>query len=72
MAKKPEIHLYCTCGMAAHLTFKVGTSPATIQRVASRFYKAGHQGEGHAPCDERTAKQVRRQEQYGKGVVFFD
>lgn len=72
MSKRPEIHLYCICGMAAHLTFKAGTSAATVQRVASRFYKSGHTGEGHAPCDERTAKHVRQQEQYRKGIVFFD
>jgi hypothetical protein len=70
--KGQDVHLYCTCGMAAHLTFKPGTSPQVIQRVASRFYKAGHTGDGHAPCDERTAKHKRREEQEGKGIVFFD
>lgn len=58
--KKPSIELYCTCGMHAKLTFRAGTTPAQIQRVASRFYAAGHTGAGHAPCDKETAERQQR------------
>jgi hypothetical protein len=63
--KKPTIDLYCTCGLHAKLTFRSGTTPAQIQRAASRFYlQAGCGGEGHRPCDKRTAEQAQRKEHH--------
>lgn len=70
--KRPTLDLYCRCGFAAHLTFKIATTPATIQRIASRLLDAGHRGEGHAVCDKGTAERVRRKEQYKNGVVYFE
>lgn len=69
--KKPSIDLYCTCGMHAKLTFRIDTTPAQIQRAASRVYAAGHTGDGHAPCDKRTAERQQRINEQVKGIYRF-
>jgi hypothetical protein len=71
VSKRPMIHLYCTCGASAKITFLHGTTPTQIQRVARRFYDVGHQGTGHAPCDKATADRVRRREDKDVGVYWF-
>lgn len=61
MAKSPKVDLYCICGNHSTLTFKVGTTPAQIQRTIHWFWKSvGCVGDGHAPCDKRTATQQQR------------
>jgi hypothetical protein len=69
--QKPSITLYCTCGMQAKLTFRAGATPAQIQRVASLFFAAGHTGDGHAPCDKRTAVRQQRISEQAKGIYRF-
>lgn len=69
--KKPSIDLYCACGMHAHITFRAGTTPAQMQRVASRVFAAGHTGDGHAPCDKRTAERQQILRERAKGIYRF-
>ncbi len=47
---------YCICGGAIHLTVK---DPDVVQVVMGTF-AAAHQGEGHGPCDSKTAAKARR------------
>lgn len=51
------LRAYCKCGGAIHLT----TNPATenISFVMDTFADS-HQGEGHGPCDAKTAAKARR------------
>ena len=69
--RRPELYLYCTCGTEAHFTFFFGTTPAQIQRIASRYLDAGHRGEGHAVCDKRTAQKRRERDDWKRGIVRF-
>ena len=66
--KQPELYLYCICGMEAHFTFYRGTTPAQIQRIASRYLDAGHRGEGHALCDKQTAKREQERTERARKV----
>lgn len=54
-----KIDGYCTCGSACH----VSSNPPQHARDIYAAFRDAHQGEGHAPCDSRTAADARRKQQ---------
>ncbi len=50
------LRAYCTCGSAIHLTMK---EPGAVELVMDTFFEM-HDGEGHEPCDSKTASRARR------------
>ena len=55
-----RVALYCTCGATACGTIK---PDAKARAFIERIWKQTHSGEGHAPCDARTAAAARRKEE---------
>jgi len=50
------LRAYCICGDAIHLTVK---NPGAVELVMEIFADA-HFGEGHGPCDSKTAARARK------------
>lgn len=50
---------YCTCGAA--MTGSV--SPGRNAEELERLFRSLHNGDGHAPTDQRTARNARRREE---------
>jgi len=53
---KITLYLSCTCGLTAQYNCD---SSEGMQQAMNAFYN-WHSGEGHKPCDSKTASKVRR------------
>ena len=47
-----KVKLYCTCGASATGTI---SPDAKAQAFIDKIWKQTHRGEGHKPCDAKTA-----------------
>ncbi len=51
------LRAYCECGGAIHLTANPATENVTF---VMETFAGAHRGNGHAPCDAKTAAKARR------------
>lgn len=49
-----KLKLYCTCG-----AYSRGTMSSTLANALMASWDRTHQGDGHAPCGEATARRAR-------------
>lgn len=54
-----KLKLFCTCGATATGTI----SPDAKAERLKQIWEQCHTGEGHAPCDAKTASRARRREE---------
>lgn len=55
---KVKFSWYCTCGDSAHGS----VAPAEKLPKLKALWESAHTGEGHAPCDAKTAARARAKE----------
>ena len=55
--KLEQLRFYCTCGSSG-----VGSASPRMADELRRAWASSHSGEGHAPCDQKTAAKERRRQ----------
>ncbi len=59
-----RIRAHCLCGGGFDGS---STPPAAVEKVYELFWQV-HAGEGHGPCDARTARNARRRKDKARSV----
>jgi hypothetical protein len=61
-----KMKLYCTCGASGTGTI---TPDAKARHFVEKIWTPIHSGEGHSPCDAKTAAKARRKADRAEGAV---